>query len=353
MNIKEYIKAITPYTPGVRKPGAVKLASNENPLGPSPGALDAIRRQGPEVNIYPDKTCGALKAALAREWSVGPDQVIIGNGSDEVLLFVALAYLEPGDNVLAYQSTFALYATVAQLFGAEVRRIPFYQGGYQLDRIPRLADGKTKLVFVCNPNNPTGTYFSRESLVKLLDCLPPDILVVVDEAYADFAEAADFPQTVPWAGQYQNLLTLRTFSKLYGLAGLRIGYGVSCPAIIADLDKTRLPFNVNSLAQAAGVAALADKAFVEKTLRNNAEGKRYLYREFERLGLEYYRTQANFIFVNLRRDCQPVFNRLMDQGVTVRPLTSFGFEQAIRVTVGTPDQNRLLVNGLEKVLAVS
>jgi histidinol-phosphate aminotransferase len=351
MKLKKNIKDIAPYTPGIRKPGAIKLASNENPFGPSPRALDAMNKYILEVNIYPDKTCQALRDTIALKWGIKSEEVIVGNGSDEILLFAALAYLEPGDNVLAYQSTFSLYATAAQLLGAQVRRIPFINRAYQLDRVPELVDKKTRLVFLCNPNNPTGTYFSHTDLVKLLNTLSSDILVVVDEAYADFAEADDFPQTISLVNQYDNLLVLRTFSKLYGLAGLRIGYGLGCPGIIADLDKTRMPFNSNALAQVAGQAALDDEAFVAKTLSNNAAGKKYLYQELDRLGLAYYPTQANFIFVDLKTDCQPIFQQLMDLGVTVRALTSFGFEQAIRVTVGTPDQNRLFIEYLGKTLA--
>lgn len=353
MNIRSCLKDMVPYTPGKYVPGAIKLASNENPLGVSPKARDTLTQMAGTVSLYPDGACVNLKAALAARYSLSPDNFIVGNGSDEVLVFIAGAYLESGDNAITSTTTFSEYAFATRLFGGEIRFAPMKDGRIQLDTIASMVDISTKIIFLCNPNNPTGTYFTNDELGAFIKKIPENILIVIDEAYREYATASDLPDTIKLLKQRGNMIILRTFSKIYGLAGLRVGYGISDSSIVNDLNKTREPFNVNLLAQAAAKTALDDKDFVAQSIKVNEEGKIFLYKAFDRLGLKYYPTQANFIFVYLDQDGTAAFEKLMTLGVTVRPTRSFGIPDAIRVTIGTQEQNTFFIDCLEKVLSES
>lgn len=358
--IREGIRDIKPYVPGKpieevqRELGledVVKLASNENPLGPSPLAIKAIQAEAAEVNLYPDGACFELRRALAQHLGVSEQSLILGNGADEIIKLLAEAFLRPGEEVLVGRPSFSEYDFCTQLMGGKVIPVSVdAQFCFDLPAMAQRIGNNTKLVFICNPNNPTGTIVKREELVRFLDQVPPEVLVILDEAYGEFADDPDYPQGLKLLSRYPNLVVLRTFSKVYGLAGLRVGYGVGSPEVISWIHRVREPFNVNRLAQKAALAALADAAHVERTLENNRLGKEYLYRELARLGLAYLPTQANFIFVNVGRDCRQVFQALLKEGVITRTGDIFGLDNFLRISIGRPEENQKLIRSLEKVL---
>jgi histidinol-phosphate aminotransferase len=339
-----------PYVPGELKPGAVKLASNENPFGPSPLAVESIRRDAAAVHLYPDQHAHRLRKKLASTYGVGEEQFIIGNGSDEIMTMIAGTYLEDGDNTVTAHGTFSTYTFATLLYGGEVRHVPLKDGRFDLPAIRAAVDERTQIIFVCNPNNPTGTYVSQTEVVEFLQSVPERVLVVMDEAYAEFVEETDYPDSVALISEYPNLIVLRTFSKIYGLAGMRVGYGIASAEVVADISRVKQPFNVGILSQAAAASALADTEFVERSISNNKAGKEYLYAQLTRLGVQYFPTSSNFICIETRKDSLQLFQRIMELGVTIRPLASFGMATSIRVTVGTPEQNELFIRCLEQAL---
>jgi histidinol-phosphate aminotransferase len=350
MILRKTLKNISPYIPGRLKEGAIKLASNENPLGASPKAVERMKSIAEKMSLYPDGSCTGLKLKLAAEFGLNPENFVTGNGSDEVLLLTAGAFIEPGNNSVTSETTFSEYAFATNLFGGTTKTVKMKDGRFQLNEIAAQIDEKTRLIFLCNPNNPTGTYFNQNSLMEFMGKVPENVLVVVDEAYKEYVKAPDFPDTIKMLNKYGNLLILRTFSKIYGLAGLRVGYGIGHKDVIDALNKAREPFNVNAMGQEAAIAALDDAEFVAKSIEVNETGKNYLYREFDRLKLRYYPTEANFIFVTINQDCIKAFEKLMDLGVTIRPMKSFGVNDAIRVTVGIQEQNEFFIRRLEKII---
>ncbi|MBN1697398.1 MAG: histidinol-phosphate transaminase [Spirochaetales bacterium] len=350
MKLRKNLTGITPYIAGKLKEGAVKLASNENPLGSSPKAIESVRRFLDKIWLYPDSNCEAIKAKLARAYGVTEDMLIIGNGSDEILLFIAGAYIEEGLNAVTSEATFSEYTFATTLFAGVMRYAPMKDFTYHLPALASLIDEKTRVVFCANPNNPTGTYFTGKEFDDFIKDVPETVLIVVDEAYVEYVTEKDFPDTLSRLKERDNILILRTFSKLYGLAGLRIGYGIGGKKVIADLHKTKEPFNINSIAQVAATAALDDHEFVKKSLTVNNEGKKYLYGEFDAMGLWYLKSAANFIFLRIGMDCREAFQTLMERGVTIRPIPVLGMPDGIRVTVGTEEQNRLFINLLKELL---
>ncbi len=350
MKIKKNLSSMVPYTPGVLKAGALKLSSNENRLGPSPKAIEAVLNSINDVNIYPDGSCRVVREAIAEKKGYKPGNIIVGNGSDELMTLIAATYVSEGDNAITAESTFSEYTFATILYSGEMQKATMTEGTYDPDEICSLINSRTKIIYFCNPNNPTGTYINHNRLDKMLSGIPGDILFVLDEAYADYSDALDFPDSKELLKKYPNLMILRTFSKIYGLAAMRVGYGIAREELIDEILVTKQPFNVNTPAQIAATAALSDDAFYEKSRAMNSTGKRFLYEELDRLELTYYPTQANFICIDVKRDSKEVFNEMMDQGVTIRSLTSFGMNQWIRVTVGTETDNRLLVRILENVL---
>lgn len=350
MKLRKTLQHIVPYSPGLLKEGAIKLASNENPLGTSPKAVARIKDVAATVSLYPDAGVLKLRDAIARKLGVERENLIFGNGSDEVLCLITGACLEEGDNTVTSEHTFSEYTFATVLFGGRVKYAPMGDGRFDLGRILELVDSRTKIIFLCNPNNPTGTSFGEKEFQVFMERVPPTVLVVSDEAYREYVERPDFPDTLGMIPRYPNLVVLRTFSKIYGLAGLRVGYGVGSREVITSFYKVKTPFNVNLLAQEAALAALEDEEFVKQSVETNRIGKEYLYLEFERLGLRYYPSDANFVCVHVGRDSMEVFKAIMDLGVTIRPLRSFQLNEWIRVTVGTEDQNRKFVSCLEKVL---
>lgn len=351
MKIKNNIAEIKPYIPGKLKEGAIKLASNENPLGASPLAQEALKKAIESVAIYPDGGCVELKERLAQKYLLNPDNFIVGNGSDEIFIFIAAALLGPGDEMLTSECTFSEYEFAARLFGATPVYVPMVADRVDLAAIVQALTSKTKVIFLCNPNNPTGTFFTVKEFEEFMTKVPADVLVVLDEAYYEYVMTDEFPDALTLLPKYKNLLITRTFSKIYGLASLRVGYAIGEPSLIENLNKAREPFNVNSFAQAAAVAALDDEDFVWRTLEVNNLGRAFLYEKFDELKLAYCPTEANFIFVRIGRDCMEAFEALMALGVTIRPMKSFGIDDAIRVTIGTPDQNSFFIDCLKKFLA--
>ncbi len=359
---KEYIEAVRPYEPGKpikeleRELGlrhVIKLASNENPLGPSRKALRAMRKELPDIHLYPEGTCYYLVNRLSEELGIDPSQILIGNGSNEIIELLARGFLREGDQVLSSETSFLVYPILAKVCGAEFVSVPMKNFRYDLKAMLRAITDRTRLIFIANPNNPTGTYVTQEEVEDFLAKVPKNVIVCFDEAYVDFVEATDFPHMLFHVkAEKPNIVLLRTFSKAYGLAGLRVGYALASPAIISYLHKIRQPFNVNSLAQVAATAALDDRFFLWRTKRLVSNGRTYLCKRFKKLGLEYVPSQANFILVNVGRDADEVFKALLQQGMIIRSMRAYGLPTWIRVTTGRRSQNvhfyRLLKNYLAK-----
>ncbi|MFP4566225.1 MAG: histidinol-phosphate transaminase, partial [Spirochaetaceae bacterium] len=309
MRTRNTLANLEEYVPGKKRAGTIKLSSNENPFGPSPHALEAIAEWAPQVNTYPDGLAAELRAALAeriardsRHAGVGPENIIIGNGSDEVLVITAATFLNPGERAVIPVHTFSQYEFATRLYDGEPVYAPMRDGRILLDEMRALIDENTRMVFVCNPNNPTGTYVGAAELRAFARELPDDVLLVVDEAYKEFADAPDFPDALELTREQSNVLVLRTFSKLYGLASLRVGYGIASAALISSMHMVKPPFNTGLLAQKAATAALSDTAFVEQTLSNNRKQREVLRAELDRLGMPQYPSEANFICADCGRD---------------------------------------------------
>lgn len=327
----------------------IKLASNENPLGPSKMAVAAMRRALPSMNLYPDGSAFYLKQKLAAKFGLTPAHLILGNGSNEVLELIGHALLAPDAEVVVSQYCFAVYPIVTALFNARLVTVPAKAYGHDLDAMLAAITPQTRIVFVANPNNPTGTAVEPEALRKFVDSVPEHVLIALDEAYIEFLEnSADLVPVIK-EGQKKNLLLMRTFSKIYGLAGLRLGYGIGHPELIAELEKIRQPFNINAVAQVGAIAALDDTAHAEKTRKVNARGLRFYARAFKKLGLEYVRSSANFILVRVG-DGGGVFAELQKLGVIVRPMGGYELPEWIRISVGTPKENQRCLEALRKVL---
>lgn len=357
---RQVIFDIQPYVPG--KPieeverelgikGVIKMASNENPFGPSPRAVKAMGEALGKVSLYPDGNCFYLKEALSKKLGVEVENLVLGNGSDEILKLLAEAFLNPGDEVIIAQPSFSEYTFVAKIMGARCVYVPLKDFTHDLEAMAQAVTPRTKMVFICNPNNPTGTINTREGLDNFLKYLDPRVLVVFDEAYYEYVEHPGYPESLEYVAEAQNAITLRTFSKIYGIAGQRIGYGVAKPNLVTALNRVREPFNVNLLAQVGALAALSDREHVEKSRAGNREGKEYLYRWLEEKGLFYVPTQANFIFLQVGHDSQEVFKEMLARGVIVRTGDIFGHPDYLRVTIGTPGENRRFTAALEEVMA--
>ena len=327
----------------------IKLASNENALGPSPKALAALRAAAGNLHRYPDASCRLLKAKLAARLKVDPSWISVGNGSDELLVLALRAFVDPGDEVVVAQPTFLIYELQAKACGASVRVVPLRNLRYDLPAMKAAVTSQTKLVFIANPDNPTGTYVTQKELERFLEGLPASTLVVLDEAYFEFVAAKDYPKSVSMLDRFPLLVT-RTFSKAYGLAGLRVGYAVGQPSVIAALEAVREPFNVNGLAQAAALAALDDKAFLAKTVRAVQQGMRFVTQSLDKLQLAYVPSAANFLLIDMGPRAAEVAQALLEQGVIVREMTAWKLSGYIRVTIGTMEENRRFVRALTHIL---
>ncbi|MFS2158320.1 histidinol-phosphate transaminase [Pseudomonas sp. Pseusp122] len=356
------VQKLSPYVPGkpvdelARELGLdpaqiIKLASNENPLGASPRALEAIRSELAELTRYPDGNGFDLKQRLAARCNVQASQVTLGNGSNDILELVARAYLAPGLNAVFSEFAFAIYPIVTQAVGADARVAPAKDWGHDLTAMLAAIDSNTRVVFVANPNNPTGTWFGPDALAAFLAAVPKDVLVVLDEAYIEYAAGAELPDGLNYLADFPNLLVSRTFSKAYGLASLRVGYALSTPQVADVLNRVRQPFNVNSLALAAACAALDDVEYVEKSRQLNEVGMEQLEGGLRLLGLKWIPSKANFIAIDLAREAAPVYQGLLREGVIVRPIGGYGMPNHLRVSIGLPAENTRFLEALAKVLA--
>ncbi len=359
------VRALQPYQPG--KPvaelereygirNAIKLASNENPFGPSPRAIAAGNAAMQGIARYPEGSGHALVARLARLHDVAPGNITLGNGSNDVLDLVARVFLTPESEAIFSQYAFAVYPISVQAVGAVARVAVAHDGssgpayGHDLMAMRALVTGRTRVIFIANPNNPTGTWLDGAALEEFIASLPDHVLVVVDEAYFEYVDAPDYPDTSRWLERYPNLIVTRTFSKAYGLAGLRAGYALSHPAVAGLLNRVRQPFNVNMIAQAAALAALEDAEHLEDCVRRNREGMRQLVAGFTALRLPYIESAANFVAVDVGRPGLEVYQALLLEGVIVRPVANYAMPNHLRVTVGSAGENACFLNALEKVL---
>ena len=360
------VLTVRPYSPGksvadlVSEHGAgevIKLASNENMLGPSPSVMAAINDCGDELMMYPDGDGLLLKQALAVRHATGAGCITLGNGSNELLELVGRCFLDAGSNVVYSQHAFAVYELVARVCGADSRVAPACGAGnempygHDLDAIAGLIDADTRVVFMANPNNPTGTWFTADELEAFLRKVPRETIVVIDEAYAEYVVEADYPEACRWIERFPNLLVTRTFSKAFGLAGLRVGYAVSSPAVAELLNRVRQPFNVNLFAQRGALVALKDREHIEKSVAMNIEGLRQLKEGCDRLGLEWLPSVANFLCVKVGAGADEVYEKLLGRRIIVRPIGNYGLADYLRVTVGLPEQNLRFLQALEETPA--
>jgi len=354
--VKPHIRTLEPYKPGkpieelTRESGVadpVKLASNESPFGPSQRVIDAICAAAAEVHRYPDGACFELRGALARRLTVDPAQLVFGAGADELLELLAKTLLSPGDEAVYAWPSFAMYPIVVRGMGATPIQIPLDADFvHDLPAMARAVGERTRLVIVCNPNNPTGTSVGAEALDRFIEGLPESCVVAIDEAYVDFARRPDFPDSLAWVGRRPGTVVMRTFSKISALAGLRIGYGIADPELASYLERARHPFNVNRLAEVAALAALGDREHTLRTVRNNAEGIAYLTRELGALGIRVWPSDANFVLAEAGAD---TYERLLREGVIIRPLAGFGLPDHVRISVGLPEENERLVKALRRI----
>ena len=359
--VPDYISSIKPYSPG--KPieelerelgiqGSIKLASNENPLGPSDKAVEAVSKVIKNIHRYPDGGCYYLKGALSEFYDISEENLILGNGSNEIIELVVRTFLRPGEEAIIADPTFLVYNMVVQTAGGKVRRVPLKGLSYDLSSMKDCIGDKTRLVFIANPNNPTGTIVKRKELEGFLADMPDDVIIILDEAYFEYVTDKDFPDGTDYIENGRNVIVLRTFSKIYGLAGLRIGYGMGGKLLIENMNRVRQPFNINSPAQAGALAALKDRDHVKRSLENNINGLDYLFKEIEKLGFICMPTQTNFFLIKVG-DGARIYKNLLRKGVIVRPMGGYGLNEYIRVTVGLPEENKRFINTFKEVIGNS
>ncbi len=353
------VRGLEPYQPG--KPidelereygvrNVIKLASNENPLGPSPLALEAARAALKDIARYPDGNGFALKKRLADKHGVALSQITLGNGSNDILEFSTRAFVTPENEVVFSAHAFAVYPIVTRAVGATAVVTKAKQWGHDLAAMQQAITPRTRLIFIANPNNPTGTWLKSGELEAFIRAVPEHVLVVLDEAYFEYVCEPDYPDTMAWVARFPNLIVTRTFSKAFGLAGLRVGYGVSSTAVADMLNRVRQPFNVNSIALAAAGAALQDMAHVERTVALNRQGMRELTDGFDRLGLKFIPSVGNFVCVDLGCPAASAYEALLREGVIVRPVANYGMPNHLRVTVGSAPENERFLRALEKAI---
>ena len=353
--VPEWILSLTPYQPGKpieeveREYGvkhSVKIASNENPLGPSPKAIAAITAALPNLHLYPDGDAYYLKKRLTEKLGIARSQVIIGNGSNELIEMIVRTFVRVGESIVVGEHAFAIYHLVNQAAGGRTISVPHTGFRFDLSAMARAIESDTRVVFLDNPNNPTGTIYTRREWEAFLERVPAEVLIVVDEAYFEFVDDPDYPNSLEYHTDGRLIVTLRTFSKICGLAGVRVGYGVSSPEIIDALNRIRQPFNVNTLAQVGALAALDDDEHIRRTQDNNKQGLAYLRAELDRLGLEYVPSWGNFLLVKIGVG---VSQQLLPLGVIVRPMEGYGYPGYARVSVGTPQENQRFVAAMEQI----
>lgn len=363
---RDNIQQLRPYQPGkpidelAREMGLnaadiVKLASNENPMGPSKRALAAIQNEFLELTRYPDGNGFELKKALCEQLTVKPEQLTLGNGSSDILEFAVKAFVEVGDDVIFSQHAFAIYGLVSKMQGANCISVPARDYGHDLDAMAAAVTDKTRIIFVTNPNNPTGTWLTQADIESFLKKVPANIIVLLDEAYFEYVSEKEYANGISLLAAFPNLLVTRTFSKAYGLASLRVGYGVSSAEIADLMNRVRPPFNVNSMALAAAVACLKDEEYVQQSIQLNDQGLRFLEAEFDKLGLPYIPSVGNFISFEIPADVKftaaQVNERLLQAGVIIRPVANYEMPNHLRASVGTMAENEIFINALTKILS--
>jgi histidinol-phosphate aminotransferase len=356
---RKALETLPPYTPAksmeeikrqFELDQIIRLAANESTMGCSPKVGPAIAEKLKNIFLYPDGASTCLKNKLAKLHHFQPEQLILGSGSFEILSLIGEALIEPEDELIIPEPTFGWYHTVSQTMGGTVIRVPLNNHRIDLELIQNRISQRTKIIWLCNPNNPTGTIITKGATRDFLVDVPAHILVVFDEAYFDYVESPDYPDTARWIEDYPNIIALRTFSKVYGLAGLRVGFGIGDPELIEILNRIRLPLNVNVLAQAAALASLEDPDFRTLVLDNNRMGKAFLYQSFDTMGMEYIPSETNFIMVNVATDSVELSERLLKKGLSVRPGKEFAMPTWLRITIGRPEENELLVAAMREVL---
>ncbi|MFB3815767.1 MAG: histidinol-phosphate transaminase [Terriglobales bacterium] len=363
--VPEHIRKLAGYTPGKplkqaeRESGitCTKMASNENPFGPSPRAIAAMHEAAPLVHLYPDNDATELRALIAGRFSMRPEHVLITGGSTQFLNIIVHSLLAPGLNAVTSERSFIVYPIATQAAGGTLKQVPMRGDTFDLDAILDAIDDKTRVVFIANPNNPTGTLLDPQAISRFLDCVPEHVLVVLDEAYYEFAEyfarrrGVDYTHSLEFVRQERNVVVLRTFSKAQGLAGLRVGYGFGPAELIQYFARERTAFSISTLAEAAAIAALGDEEHIRKTAENNAAGAAWMTRKLSEMGLRVVPTWANFLFVEIGEDAPLVARRMQQEGVIVRPMTGvWGAPHAIRISIGTPEQNQQCVSVLKRVM---
>lgn len=359
MKVGSHIEKLIPYVPGKpveeveRELGikeAVKLASNENPLGPSKKGIALMKKYISNLHRYPEGGCYYLSKRLSDKIKFPMENIVFGNGSNEVLEIIGRTFYQSGDEIIFSQYAFIVYKLVAQALGAKYHEVPAKGLAHDLDRMLEYVNDKTRLIYLANPNNPTGTMFRKKEFENFMNRVPKEVLVVLDEAYSEYVEDKNYPNGLQYLKKYKNLIVVRTFSKIYGLAGLRVGYAVAENEIIDYMNRVREPFNVNTLAQFAALGALDDDEHIKRTKELTIEGLKYFYSEFDKMGIEYERSYGNFVLMRSPIKSMELYNNLLKEGVIVRPVGGYGLPDYLRVSVGLMKENKKFIAALKKVL---
>ena len=357
---RDQLANLKPYVPGKpieevqREYGieeVVKLASNENQLGPSPMAVEAVKREAENINIYPDPSAGELRRELGKIYDVEPDTIVVGNGGEQILEIIARTFINPGDEVITADTTFDILGIQVSYLGGKVVTVPLKDYKQDFEGFVKAINEKTKLIYVCNPNNPLGNIATKDEVEYLVNNVPEDVVIVFDEAYYDFAKVnPDYPETIDILKRRPNTIILRTFSKVTGIAGVRIGYAVTSKEIAVEMSKIKGTFNVNRLAQAAALGALKDEEHIKKTVELNYKSLGMMEKAFEELGLEYVKSNANFVFVNVGKDSKVVSEELLKRGIVIKAGNIWGWNTWLRVSTGTVEQTEKFLTALREVL---
>ena len=356
--VRKGIMDLKPYIPGKpiedvkRELGlkeVIKLASNETSVGPSPLAVEAIKKEVENINLYPEATSKLLREKLADKLKIDKEMIIYGNGADDVIDLIGMAFINEGDEVITCETTFPAYRTAVKIMGGKFISVKLKDFRFDLGKIVKRINEKTKMIFLCNPNNPTGTIITKEEVSAFMRKVPQDVIVVFDEAYYDYVEDKNYPNSLSYILEGKNVIVIRTFSKIAGIAGVRVGYGIAKPELIGYLRRVVNPFTTNRLAQVAALASLDDEEHRRKVLSSNQEGKKYLYRELKKLELFYVPTETNFIFVDVKEGSEVIFNKLLKKGVIIRPGKPYGCANFIRVTIGTAYENKKFIQAIREI----
>lgn len=352
------ISDLKPYIPGKpiedvkRELGlkeVIKLASNETSVGPSPLAVEAVIKEVKNIHLYPEATSRLLREKLADKLKIDKEMIIFGNGADDILDLIGMAFINEGDEVITSETTFPAYRTAVKIMGGKFVSVKLKDFRFNLEGIAEKINEKTKMIFLCNPNNPTGTILTKEEVNGFMEKISQDIIVVFDEAYCDYVENKSYANGLSFVSEGKNVIVVRTFSKIAGIAGVRIGYAIARQELISCLRRVVNPFTTNRLAQVAALASLDDEKHRKKVLNSNHEGKKYLYQELNKLELFYISTETNFIFIDVKEDSEIIFNKLLKKGVIVRPGKPYGCVNFIRVTIGTAYENQKFIQAIREI----